>query len=393
VSSFATSTNATETAGLAALARGDAKGARALFEQAITQPGAPPSCWIGLSRSCLALGESDAALEAVDHALSLDPRDIRALLLKADLYAGRRDERTASTFYAAALRQASALQSGPSDLISDIRRAKAAMDRYARNYEAHLRARIADSGFDAERSSRRFAQSVDLVLGKKRVYLQQPSQYYFPELPQIQFYDRKDFAWAGAIEASTDDIRGELMDVLKDDSAFTPYVETVPNRPPPDDPSMADNPNWGAYFLWKDGQPVAEHIARCPKTARAIEAAPLCRISNRAPSVLFSRLKPGTRIPPHVGYINARLICHLPLIVPEKCVFRVGNDARQWREGEMLLFDDTIEHEARNDSNKTRVVLIFDIWRPELSEEERRLVAATLEAIDSYGAGGGAWGT
>jgi aspartyl/asparaginyl beta-hydroxylase (cupin superfamily) len=82
--------------------------------------------------------------------------------------------------------------------------------------------------------------------------------------------------------------------------------------------------------------------------------------------------------------LNARLICHLPLIVPPGCGFRVGNEVRQWEEGKLLIFDDTIEHEAWNDSNEDRVVLIFDIWRPELSEAERGAVAAMFEAVDAY---------
>jgi len=391
--SNAGSTSQIEAAASQALARGDALGARKIFERLVTQEPRAVSAWLGLSRACHALNDSDASLAAADRALALDPRDLRALLLKGDVYSGRGEERTACTFYTAALRQAAALQSASPDLINELRRAKTATERYAANYEAHLRARLADSGFDAQSSSQRFAQSIDLMLGKKRVYMQQPSQYYFPELPQVQFYDRKDFPWVEAIEAATDDIRAELMNVLKDEDAFRPYVERVPNRPPPDDASMAGNPDWGAYFLWKDGKLVPEHAARCPKTVRAVENAPLCRIPNRTPSVLFSRLKPGARIPPHTGYINTRLICHLPLIVPEKCFFRVGNDERQWTVGKTLLFDDTIEHEARNDSTETRVVLIFEIWRPELTIEEQRLVAATLEAIDTYGSGAAPWGT
>jgi aspartyl/asparaginyl beta-hydroxylase (cupin superfamily) len=101
---------------------------------------------------------------------------------------------------------------------------------------------------------------------------------------------------------------------------------------------------------------------------------------------LFSLLRPGARIPPHTGQINARLICHLPLIVPDGCGFRVGNEVRRWIEGETLIFDDTIEHEAWNNSGRLRVVLLFDIWRPELSLEERKLVAATLAAVGAYDA-------
>jgi len=82
--------------------------------------------------------------------------------------------------------------------------------------------------------------------------------------------------------------------------------------------------------------------------------------------------------------INARLICHLPLIVPAGCGFRVGNEVREWRQGEMWAFDDTIEHEAWNNSDEWRVILLFEIWRPELTDEERELVAAMLEAVDTY---------
>lgn len=82
---------------------------------------------------------------------------------------------------------------------------------------------------------------------------------------------------------------------------------------------------------------------------------------------------------------NTRLIGHLPLIVPPDCGFRVGNDTRQWQEGKAWLFDDSIEHEAWNGSDRPRVVLLFDIWRPELSAEERESVAALFEAVDEFG--------
>jgi aspartate beta-hydroxylase len=82
---------------------------------------------------------------------------------------------------------------------------------------------------------------------------------------------------------------------------------------------------------------------------------------------------------------NTRLICHLPLIVPPACGFRVGNETREWQDGKAWVFDDTIEHEAWNDSNQTRVILLFDVWRPELTAAERDLVAAMFEAMDEFG--------
>jgi aspartyl/asparaginyl beta-hydroxylase (cupin superfamily) len=124
---------------------------------------------------------------------------------------------------------------------------------------------------------------------------------------------------------------------------------------------------------------------------QVLENVPLARFPNRSPSVLFSRLKPGARIPPHNGLANTRLICHLPLIVPPKCGFRVGNDVREWTEGKAWVFDDSINHEAWNGSDQTRVILLFDIQRPEMSEEENALVSALFAAVDRYSGKPPAW--
>src|SRR3954465_4336642 len=107
------------------------------------------------------------------------------------------------------------------------------------------------------------------------------------------------------------------------------------------------------------------------RSGAALSKGPMSRIGSRTPSVLFSLLKPGAHIPPHHGMLNSRLICHLPLIVPPGCWLRVGNDTRQWEKGKLLIFDDSIEHEALNPTPDLRVILLFDIWRPELSEAER----------------------
>ena len=83
---------------------------------------------------------------------------------------------------------------------------------------------------------------------------------------------------------------------------------------------------------------------------------------------------------------------HLPLVVPPGCAFRVGNETREWVEGRAWAFDDTIEHEAWNRSDRTRVVLLFEVWRPELSAAERDQVTRLFAAIDTMDGGGGAWG-
>jgi aspartate beta-hydroxylase len=225
---------------------------------------------------------------------------------------------------------------------------------------------------------------MDLLLGKKEIFLQQPTAFYFPELPQRQFYERAEFPWTAALEAETDAIREELVAVMREDGAFQPYLEDDPTRPPGEFGTLKNNPDWSAYYLIKGGDPQASAATRCPRTMVALRGVPLTDAPGRTPSVLFSLLRPGTRIQPHNGQINARLICHLPLIVPPGCGLRVGNETRPWVMGETLIFDDTIEHEAWNDSGETRVVLLFEVWRPELTAAERASVAAVLAAVGAY---------
>lgn len=327
--------------------------------------------------------DAAARAAALDRALAADPRNIGALIERADLYAAAGDARSASSFYLTAIRMAPPA-GVPKELAAGLARAKAACDRYARDYRDYLLRNLAAKGFDPARSSPRFAESVDLVLGQKRIYLQQPKYYYFPGLPQIQFYERSLFPWFDAVEAATAEIRAELEAILNEPDAFAPYVQGHANRPKKDEMGMLNNPAWSAYYLWKNGEPVAGNVERFPKTMQALKEAPLAHVPNRSPSILFSLLRPGAHIPPHNGLVNTRLICHLPVIVPGKCRFRVGNETRDWVEGRGWAFDDSIEHEAWNASDRTRVILLFDVWRPELTAEERRLVVSLFETIDAH---------
>jgi aspartyl/asparaginyl beta-hydroxylase (cupin superfamily) len=376
--------------GVEALRRGDAHKAREFFELIVRTGQADASSCLGLAYACNRLNDKAATMAAVDRALMLEPRNLRALILKGDLLGEQEDGRAACSFYSFAVQVAPPENELPMELRDELRRAQTLRDRYASQFESFLRDRLAEV-FEPH-AARRFAQSIDILLGKKQIFFQQPRTYYFPELPQVQFYDRRDFPWLDRVEAATQEIRAELMEVMKQPSAFTPYVETDPRRPRKEQEGMTDNPDWSAFYLWKDGEIVPENAARCPRTLAALADTPLSHVRNRSPSVLYSLLRPGARIPPHSGLVNTRLICHLPLIVPPECGFRVGNDTRVPVEGKAWVFDDTIEHEAWNRSDRARVILLFDVWRPELTEEERKLVAGMFEAIDAYGGPSPAWG-
>jgi aspartyl/asparaginyl beta-hydroxylase (cupin superfamily) len=230
--------------------------------------------------------------------------------------------------------------------------------------------------------SKRLKQSLDLAADRKRLYLQQPTTFYYPELPHVQFFDPAGFDWVAEIEAATAAISDELVALLEDGTDdFRAYIEADQESVRLDaNKALVGAKDWSALFLAENGAPVANVIERCPRTWAALQRAPLLDIPGRAPTAMFSLLKAGARIAPHTGMFNTRLVCHLPLIVPPGCRFRVGNEVREWQVGKLMIFDDTIEHEAWNDSQEDRVVLIFDIWRPELSAQEQAELTALLSA-------------
>ena len=272
----------------------------------------------------------------------------------------------------------------PGDLAADLRRAQAACARYAAQYKTYLRETLDASGFDPQRSSPRFAQSRRHRARREADLRPAAALLLLSRVAPDPVLSDGSFPWLAEVEAATEAIRDELLAVMQEPGAFSPYVTGDANRPRSNQQGMLNNPAWSAFYLWKNGTPVPGNAERCPQTLHALRNAPLSLTPNRSPSILFSLLKPGAHIPPHNGLVNTRLICHLPLIVPGRSRFRVGNEVREWVEGRAWVFDDTIEHEAWNDSDRTRVILLFDVWRPELTEEERRLVVDLFEAIDAY---------
>jgi aspartyl/asparaginyl beta-hydroxylase (cupin superfamily) len=231
--------------------------------------------------------------------------------------------------------------------------------------------------------SRRFRAAVDTMLGKRRIYQNECHGIHYPFLPADEFFERRNFPWFEELEARTPAIRQEALALLEGGhEAIRPYVRqpkgTPQNKWTPLDESLA----WGACFLWEYGvrnDPVCD---LCPETATALERVPRSHVPGKAPSAFFSILQPGAHIPPHTGVTNSRAIIHLPLVVPDGCEFRVGGETRPWREGEAFAFDDTIEHEAWNPSDKVRIVLIFDVWNPHLTQAEQEFLARLFTIAD-----------
>ena len=339
--------------------------------------------WLALAAAHRADDEPEAALLAVDQALRCEPRAFPALLMRASLL-----ERTAGVRVAAPVYGAALLQAPPDDRLDEpARRAVAHARRVNARHGVELNASLRASLEALPLSPRATSQAevfVDRLTGRRRVYAQAPLGYAYPGLPAIEFWDRAHFPWLEALEAAAPAIAAEMRAVGFDDPALVPYMDLPDTQPIDQWAELNRSPAWTAFHLYQHGRRLEENCARCPQTLAALADVPQPQGLNRSPSAMFSILKPRTRIPPHTGVSNTRLVAHLALSVPPGCGFRVGAETRTWREGCGWVFDDTIEHEAWNDSDTPRAVLIFDVRHPSIPDEEHAAIAAVMAAMDAF---------
>lgn len=366
--------------------RGEAARARELFQQATRADPKHPALWSNLASSLHALGLAEEEMQAIERALALEPRHPTALLQKGALMEQRGEKHNAARIYRAALATLGPEISPPPALRAALEHARTAVQAddaaFAAAIEQGVAAVRAQHGTEA---ARRADRCLDILTGRRTRYLPQPTFLYFPAIPALEFFDNEQFPWLTAIEAASGEIRAELTAVLRtDEPGLEPYVAYPEGVPLDQWKELNQSRRWSAYFLWNQGVPQQSHIARCPRTAQLLQGAPQCDVAQRGPNVFFSILEPHTRIPPHTGVTNARLTVHLPLIVPPQCGFRVGSETREWVPGRAWAFDDSIEHEAWNDSDTPRAILIFDIWNPFLSVAERDIVRVAMETVVSY---------
>jgi aspartyl/asparaginyl beta-hydroxylase (cupin superfamily) len=365
---------------------GDAPAARDILQRLVEAVPGQVTYWLSLAAVLRTLGGRDEELAALERALAIDPLHLVALLQKATVLDLMNKPRAAATVYGNALRTVAPGVRLPAPIEAHIAHARQRVADNAAQLAALLEERLSRvrTGADSD-AKRRFDRSIDRVLGRNRVYMPEPTGMLFPFLANYEFFSRDAFPWLESLESATDDIRHELLAVLDADRAgITPYIAYDEGLPLNQWRELNHSPRWGAYFLWNEGRRDESHLARCPKTAAALAATPQVDIAGRGPTAFFSLLEARTHIPPHTGVTNSRLTVHLPLIVPPGCRFRVGGETREWRAGHAWVFDDTIEHEAWNDSDVPRAVLIFDVWNPQLTELERELVRAATLALIEY---------
>jgi len=374
--------------GQAAFRRGDLGQARVLLERLVKADGRDAQQWVNLAVACQGLRDEAGEEAAIRQALTVEPRNLPALLMRGNLMERRGKMHEAARAYGAAATVSPPLDRLHPELRPAVGHAIQYREKYDRDCAAFLDRHLevplaAHQGEDL----RRFRDAVDILVGRKRRYDSQPVILHYPRLAPIEFFDRAEFPWMDAVEAATGDVRAEFLEVLRSDQGFQPYIEYPPDVPHDQWAELNHSPRWSAFHLYKMGRRVEENAVRCPRTMALLDGVPQPQQAGRTPAAMYSLLKPRTRIPPHTGVTNVRLVVHLPLIVPPGCGFRVGNERREWVPGKAWVFDDTIEHEAWNDSDQLRVVFIFDIWHPHLTASERALVSALSGALDAFAGG------
>ena len=365
---------------------GDAKGSLILLERATHADAKNPLVPLNLAAAYRALGDSQNELAALARALVIDRQFFPALLAKAMYFERQGKMREAAKQYRDVLAVAPPESKQEEWTKMPLQHAREIVKRDLAEVNAFLEKRLSASRSELDETSLgRFDECKDIMIGARKPFVQQPTLLNYPRLPAIPFYERKQFPWLSKIEAASADIRKEFESVRDEDAKeFEAYVNRPDDMPLEQWSELNRSKRWSVFFLWSDGARVDAHCRRCPTTSKLLDEAPMATVPGAAPSAFFSTLAPKTLIPPHTGVTNARLVVHVPLIVPPDCWFRVGNERREWKPGEALIFDDTIEHEAWNGSDALRAVLIFDVWNPYLDEKERGLVCDLLAGVRDY---------
>ncbi|XP_038665383.1 aspartyl/asparaginyl beta-hydroxylase isoform X3 [Scyliorhinus canicula] len=143
----------------------------------------------------------------------------------------------------------------------------------------------------------------------------------------------------------------------------------------PEDENLREKGDWGQFTLWQQGRRTDKSCKQVPKTCALFEKFPES-IGCKRGQIKYSIMHPGTHVWPHTGPTNCRLRMHLGLVIPKQgCRIRCANDTREWKEGKVIIFDDSFEHEVWQDANSYRLIFIVDVWHPELTPHQRRTLS------------------
>ena len=213
-----------------------------------------------------------------------------------------------------------------------------------------------------------------------------PSLFYLPGLTSKPFWDTSTFPWYSRLLESQSAILSE----------YKMLSASKPSDYGTDEDHKLHEGTWAWHSLVTKGKVRGDAALSCPITSEFLFSSVGEDLLTDVPFAyaFFSTLHSNATISSHHGPCNIRLRCHLPLLVPEinenettesLIGMKVGGKTVKWEIGKPLLFDDTYEHEVWNKTRNERVVLLFDVWHPDLSIAERESIAAMFGEAKKQG--------
>jgi aspartate beta-hydroxylase len=362
-----------------AMARGNVRQAASLLEAA-AQRGHDASTLLRLATVRRSLGDFPGAVAAAAAAVELSPRNFLMALLLGSLRDSMGAVHGAERAYRVALDHAPVDLSFQPAMMKQFGHAKRLVEAAEDWRNRLLEWQPANSSIPLDQAEERRMRGfrANILENHDSGPLVAPA-FVIPRIKPTKYFDVSAFAGVVEIERETDAVREEFLALAE--SNRDRWSSRLAGLHAPQNGARRPGA-WSMIPLIRNGRVVEEFASSCPRTMQLAKGLDLPDIPLISPSLYFSVLEPGSRIEPHIGITNARIIAHFPLIVPENCGFRVGGELRGWETGKALIFDDMTTHEAWNDSDRIRVVLIADLWRPELTAAERAAVTDLMTCDD-----------
>jgi aspartate beta-hydroxylase len=193
--------------------------------------------------------------------------------------------------------------------------------------------------------------------------LQWPWLPRWPALKTVALHDRRDHAWTERVREAREDIREELASVRL---AFARARYDSDFNPKP----------WNTYYFYLQGKAIHEHLTACPRTTEILRKVP-----HNGLHVCFSAIEPGGSLHPHTGPTNASLTAHLGLANCAGARLWVAGKMADYRDDEVLVFDDSFVHWVENGGTAVRYTLMITFWHPELNPLEREFLRRVVQSV------------
>ncbi len=327
--------------------------------------------------SYIALKQYTMAMNHINRLLQIESQNIEYLLLKAEVEVALGNFDTALEVY----REISNLDSKFFNFNMGIK------DKIIQQHTTNAKNLCKRKAFDMVSVCKGISQRLDLAIDgffgltklAQNHELQHPSFFCLPQLPAKTFYTLDDLpeleSIIRALQNNIDEIKN-IINIHKSQS----YLDTIPTKNNEKE-WLELAKKWDSIHLIKGGKVVSEIKKELLNT---FQNHLLADCPPHAPEVFLSTLQPGAKIPPHYGLSNIKLTVHLPILVDKESFIKVGDDIKNWVDNDFLVFDDSFIHLAENHSKEPRTVLIFDIWHPDLSFEEKEGIKSFMNLYQKW---------